>query len=346
MLFCSNALERLTGRIMADIEDGGYKRFVHPDDTDEASKMSCRPLDGDIVVATWRILHRDGHYVWLETTLRTVFDPATGEPRNVISVSRDITARREKEIEAKAARERAETANRAKSEFLANMSHELRTPLNAIIGFADLMRMATFGPLGNARYDDYSLLIYDSGQLLLDLITDMLDMAKIEAGKFELNMERVDLEGTIRDVVRLLEERAFAAGVALGIEAGSAISGFVADRRAVKQIVINLLSNAIKFTPQGGQVRIAAGERDGFVWICVTDTGIGIPESEIARLGRPFEQVCRDPMQAKTGTGLGLALVRALAEKHGGALTIRSTEGAGTQVSVTFALTASARVAA
>jgi len=464
LVFCSQALERLTGRSADDIRDGGYRNFIHPDDMDEAAKMWLRPVDGGFVVSTWRIRHADGHYLWLETSIRTVYDPGTGEPKHVISVSRDvtarveaererrkayelfqimtteasdiiilydanakvlfasdalarvlgrkpheiegrkwlkelahpddydyltklelppkpgetltlsyrlkhgaghyvwlevitrgrydengkvlgllsvardITARKQQELETKAAQERAEAANKAKSQFLANMSHELRTPLNAIIGFADLMRMETFGPLGNPRYGEYATLVYDSGGLLLDLITDMLDMAKIEAGKLELNMERVDLAGTIEDTVRLLRDRASTGGVTLVVETDKTMPSLLADRRAVKQIVLNLLSNAIKFTPPGGHVHIRTSRTDAGACIAVADDGIGIPESEIGRLGQPFEQVCGDPMLAKSGTGLGLALVKALAQKHGGTMTIESAEGAGTTVSVTLAM--------
>ncbi len=470
LVFVSSALERITGHTADEIRDGGYKRFIHPDDQDEAAKMITRPVDADTTVATWRIRHRDGHYVWLETTIRTVFDPATGEPKNVISVSRDVSARveaeearrkademyrvmtteasdvillfapdrsilfasealdrlmgrtaaeienggwmrfvhpddlaqlrklelppkrteeftvayrlmrrdgtyvwlevktrarcapdgtylgyisvardvterKQREIEAKAAQQRAETANKAKSQFLANMSHELRTPLNAIIGFADLMKAQAFGQLGNARYDSYATLIYDSGQLLLDLITDMLDMAKIEAGKMELNFEQVDLGETIADVARLLDDRAHTAGVALDVAVGTKLS-LVADRRAVKQVVINLLSNALKFTPRGGTVAVRAAQDGDLMRVSVRDTGIGIPESELGRLGRPFEQVCADPNLAKSGTGLGLALVRSLTERHGGGMCIESAEGIGTEVTVTFALKPAQRAAA
>jgi signal transduction histidine kinase len=291
-------------------------------------------------------MHGEGHYVWLEVVTRARYAEDGGTYLGYVSVARDITARKEQELAAKAAQERAEAANKAKSEFLANMSHELRTPLNAIIGFTDLMRQGTFGPMANPRYEDYATLIYDSGQLLLDLISDMLDMAKIEAGKLELNMERVDLAGTIEDSARLLRERADAGGVALSVEAERDLPSLLADRRAVKQVVLNLLSNAIKFTPAGGHVRICA-ERDGpMARIAVRDDGIGIPESEISRLGKPFEQVCGDPMLAKAGTGLGLALVRALAERHGGAMTISSREGFGTEVRVTFPLAPAKRAVA
>ena len=149
-------------------------------------KIHAVPLPGQTLTGVYRVKHGDGHYVWIEVTTRGVFDTKTGEYRNLISVSRDVTERVTRELEIKAAQERARNpANKAKSRFLANMSHELRTPLNAVIGFTDLMRQRTFGPLGNERYEEYATLIYDSGQLLLDLISDMLDMAKIEAGKLD-----------------------------------------------------------------------------------------------------------------------------------------------------------------
>ncbi|MBV9045251.1 MAG: PAS domain S-box protein, partial [Alphaproteobacteria bacterium] len=345
MLFCSTALERLTGHSSDEIRDGGYKRFIHPDDMEEADKIISRAVDSDTVVATWRIKHTSGHYIWLETTVRTLYDPISAKPLNIVSVSRDVSARREQELAAQAARERAEAANKAKSEFLANMSHELRTPLNAILGFSDLMRQELFGPIGDKRYAGYAGMIYDSGELLLDLITDMLDMAKIEAGKLELNLEDVELPGTIDEAMRLLWHRAEENKLTLSLEADPSLPLVHADRRAIKQIVINLAGNAIKFTPKGGTVRVVAGVVGGAMRLAVIDTGIGIPVSEIDRLGKPFEQVNGNPVLAKAGTGLGLALVRALAEKHGGRLTIESVVGEGTTVSVTFPLTRSAAAA-
>jgi signal transduction histidine kinase len=203
-----------------------------------------------------------------------------------------------------------------------------------------------FGALGNERYEEYATLIYDSGQLLLDLISDMLDMAKIEAGKLELNMERVDLTGTIEDSVRLLTDRADNAGLDISVAMPKVPIQLTADRRAVKQVLLNLLTNAIKFTPAGGHIDVVVRVDGGRVMLSVRDTGIGIPAHELPRLGRPFEQVCGDPMLAKSGTGLGLALVRALVEKHGGQLRIDSEEGVGTQVSVDFPLTPAKRAAA
>ncbi len=346
LLFASQALERVLGRSAAEIEHGRFMELVHPDDLNEIAAVRARPAPGQTITGTYRIRHAAGHYVWIEVTTRAIYDGQTGEYRNLVSVSRDVTRRKHQEIETRAAQERAEAANKAKSQFLANMSHELRTPLNAVIGFTDLMRQGMFGALNNPRYEEYATLIYDSGQLLLDLISDMLDMAKIEAGKLELNFERVDLTGTIEDSVRLLVDRADNAGVELNMAVIETPVSLVADRRAVKQVLLNLLTNAIKFTPAGGQVDIGVRVESGRAILSVRDTGIGIAAHDLPRLGKPFEQVGSDPRLAKSGTGLGLALVRALVERHGGQLRIESEEGIGTEVSVDFPLTQAGRAAA
>ena len=346
VFFASSALERILKHTVAQIEHEKFLELVHPDDFEEASKIHAVPLPGQTLTATYRVRHGDGHYVWLEVTTRGVYDQQTGALRNLISVSRDVTRRMNHDLETKAAQERAEAANKAKSAFLANMSHELRTPLNAVIGFTDLMRQRTFGPLGNERYEEYATLIYDSGQLLLDLISDMLDMAKIEAGRLELNLERVDVIGTAEDCVRMLKDRAENNGLELTLSLPKEPLFLVADKRAVKQVLLNLLTNAIKFTPAGGHVGVSVRTGDGQATITVRDSGIGIPESELPRLGNPFEQVNSDPMLAKGGSGLGLALVRALMEKHGGVLNIKSEEGIGTEVSCTFPMSADKRAAA
>lgn len=346
IVFASNALDTIMKRTIEEVDGPKFIDLIHPDDKDEIARLQVMPKPGETMTAVYRTRHKDGHYVWIESRVRGVFDEHTGEFKNLVSVSRDVTQRKLHELEMTAARERAEQANRAKSTFLANMSHELRTPLNAIIGFAELMRRRMFGTLGHPRYDEYATLIYDSGQLLLDLISDILDMAKIEAGKLELNLEHVDLKETIADCVRLVQQRADNSGVTIGVSIPDATAPLVADRRAIKQVLLNLLSNAVKFTPAGGHVQAAVETRDGRAVITVRDDGIGIPESELSRLGQPFEQVCADPMLAKAGTGLGLALVRALAEKHGGTLRIASHEGSGTSVSVDFPLAATRRASA
>ena len=239
---------------------------------------------------------------------------------------------------------KAEGANKAKSEFLANMSHELRTPLNAINGFSEIMMNEMFGPLGDQRYKGYSLDIHNSGQHLLALINDILDMSKIEAGKMALKFEPLHLEDVTEDAVRLVRNRAEAAGLKLEVDFPP-LPEIEADYRAVKQVLLNLLSNAIKFTPRQGRVTVRAeirrdplGER---VKVSVTDTGIGIAAEDLARLARPFEQVESQHSKTTQGTGLGLALTKSLVEMHDGALEMVSTPGDGTTVSFTLPISQS-----
>ena len=332
--FASSALERILGRTQREFDATGYLALVHPDDRAEAEKVSRRPPRGETYTATYRARHADGHYVWIEATTRSVFEENTGEFQHVVAVARAVGERKEQELEMRAAREAAEAANHAKSSFLANMSHELRTPLNAILGFTDIMRDELFGPIDNPRYREYVALIHNSGQLLLDLIGDVLDMAKIEAGKLDLVFEDVSLPAVLSECVEIMADRARSGGIDMRVKTNGTMCS--ADRRAMKQIVLNLLSNAVKFTPAGGQVEVfdsAIGDR---VRITVADTGIGIAPEDLPRLARPFEQVCADPKLAKSGTGLGLSLVRALAEKHGGVFTVESTLGEGTTVCVEF----------
>jgi len=236
--------------------------------------------------------------------------------------------------EAFVARDAAERANRLKSMFLANMSHELRTPLNAIIGFSELMQSELYGALGDPRYREYSGLIQGAGSHLLSLISDILDMSKIEAGKFELHRQRFDIREIVRDCTELMRERAQRDGVLLVEDLPPQPLAIDADGRAIKQILLNLLSNAIKFTSAGGKIVVRAlAERDDLV-LLVSDTGIGIPADQIDRLGNPFVQVRDHVGASQEGTGLGLALVRALAEIHGGTLKIESVLQCGTTVSV------------
>jgi two-component system cell cycle sensor histidine kinase PleC len=228
---------------------------------------------------------------------------------------------------------RAEGANQAKSEFLANMSHELRTPLNAINGFSEIMLAEMYGPLGDRRYRDYAKDILNSGQHLLALINDILDMSKIEAGKMSLRFEPLSLHEVAEDAARLVRNRAESAGLILKLDLPD-LPEVEADYRAIKQVLLNLLSNAIKFTPRGGRITIHAERRDDAlaerVRVCVQDTGIGISAEDLVRLAKPFEQI--ESQQAKTqqGTGLGLALTKSLVEMHGGLLDLKSAPGQGT----------------
>ncbi len=230
---------------------------------------------------------------------------------------------------------RAEEASRAKSAFLANMSHELRTPLNAIIGFSEVISTEIFGAVSNARYLEYSKDIFASGQLLLDLINDILDMAKIEAGKLTLSPSPLDPREAIDQAVRLMRRRAEEKGLQLIVE--NEVMGMIeADHRAVKQMLLNLLSNAVKFTARGAVMIKGRGTVDGGVTFTVADTGPGIPPEFLPLLGRPFEQVEISSSAKQGGTGLGLALTRSLAEMHGGELRIESELGRGTMAMITL----------
>jgi two-component system, cell cycle sensor histidine kinase PleC len=234
---------------------------------------------------------------------------------------------------------RAESANRSKSEFLANMSHELRTPLNAIIGFSEIMTTNMFGPLGSPKYAEYAGDIRKSGQFLLDVINDILDMSKIEAGRTDLELEIFDIKSVVDDVIRLVASRAHESGVRLIIECQSPVQ-LTADKRAVKQVLINLLSNAVKFTPEGGSITVRMSSEKNRLRCDIIDTGIGIPQRDIEKLGRPFEQLENQFTKSKGGSGLGLAISKSLVELHGGELAIHSVLKKGTTVSVLLPLAA------
>ena len=227
----------------------------------------------------------------------------------------------------------AEAANRSKSEFLANMSHELRTPLNAIIGFSDVMEQQFFGPLGSDRYLDYVKDIHKSGQYLLDVINDILDMSKIEAGRLNLDLKSVPMAKVIEESLRIVEHRAQEGHVSLKLDVEEGIE-FTCDKRAIKQVLINLLANAVKYTPEGGQVTLRTMRSGDEVVITIEDTGIGIPAIDIEKLARPFEQVENQFTKTKSGSGLGLAISKSLVELHKGTLDIDSEVNTGTTVTV------------
>ena len=262
---------------------------------------------------------------------------ADGQIVALYGLLHDITREKRNQTAVQHALEETEAANRAKSRFLATMSHELRTPLNAIIGFSEMMHAELLGPLGNKRYVDYAGSINDSGRYLLDLINDILDMSKIEAGKYELLHEPINVVKAIRLACHMVENTIQEKGLHLTLSAARDSFVIEADRRAFMQIMVNLLSNAVKFTDSGGSVTIAiTEEKENRIAIAVTDTGIGIPADKLSRIGQPFEQVSSATARNHGGTGLGLAITKKLPEMHDGELRIDSIFGRGTTVTVTL----------
>tara|TARA_R110000787_G_scaffold47209_7_gene114403 strand:- start:678 stop:2303 length:1626 start_codon:yes stop_codon:yes gene_type:complete len=276
--------------------------------------------------------------------LRRFDDPATGPaeavPRLIVQAF-DATNQYARELGLEAARNEAESQNAGKSRFLANMSHELRTPLNAVIGFSDIMRQRLFGPLPD-KYAEYADSIHEAGGHLLDLINDVLDVSKIEAHRYPLSVERFDAREVVSAGIALVRLSANDKGVELAGVLSDEPVEVAADRRALKQIMLNLLSNAIKFTPADGSVTVTLEAIGPYLEIIVSDTGVGVAPADLKRLGRPFEQA-GDADQRAQGTGLGLSLVRALAELHGGRMTIDSTLGEGTAVTVRLPVVVSGR---
>jgi len=239
---------------------------------------------------------------------------------------------------------RAEEASKAKSEFLANISHELRTPLNAIIGFSEVMTEEFFGPIGHEKYTDYARDINESGRYLLEMIDDILDMSKIEAGRFSLSIEPVRAGNLIEESLRVVQPTAEERQIALN-QSGNADIEIAGDKRALKQVLLNLLSNAVKFTPEGGDVSVRSYRYKGSVRIAITDSGVGIPRHEIAKLGKPFQQVGNQLTKDHKGSGLGLAISRSILEMHEGRLDIKSKPGEGTTVTCILPQSASRKSA-
>jgi two-component system cell cycle sensor histidine kinase PleC len=235
------------------------------------------------------------------------------------------------------ARLRAEEANLAKSRFLATMSHELRTPLNAILGFSEIMRAEILGPHHNPTYKEYANDIHQSGQHLLNLINEILDISRIEAGRYELHEAPLALAEVVEDCHRLMRLRAENKGLKIVGSFEDNLPQLWADERAIRQICLNLLSNAIKFTPTGGTITLKIGRTGtGGQFLSVKDTGPGIPESEIPRVLKSFGQGSLAHQTAEGGTGLGLPITKGLTELHDGAFELKSKLRYGTEVIVTF----------
>ncbi|MBL1148445.1 MAG: PAS domain S-box protein [Pseudomonadota bacterium] len=271
-------------------------------------------------------------YIHCEGRCKT--DPKSGKVKALFGIMQDITERKCHERALNEAKEAAETAYASKTRFLANMSHELRTPLNAIIGFSQMMQQQLLGPLGNERYVEYISGIRESGEHLLNLINDILDMSKIEVGKYELEIEDFNLSKLVQLAVHMIETRAHEGNIRLIADQVPENITIRADRRAIMQIMLNLMSNAVKFTANDGEVEISCKQGEQLVVITVRDTGYGIPEDKINLVTLPFEQVKSAMTRDHEGSGLGLAITKELVEMHSGTLTIKSKVGEGTSVTV------------
>ncbi|MBL9096637.1 MAG: PAS domain S-box protein [Alphaproteobacteria bacterium] len=356
LMMCNRRFGEFYGLARTEIgqkRDDVFGRATTPGVSADTAEQPLEMFDSSGTASTIE-LQRAGER-WLLVSERRALDDAR------ITVATDITALKAHEDELETSRSllevqtreleaeksRAEDANRSKSEFLANMSHELRTPLNAIIGFSDVMRNEMLGPLP-PRYVEYAVDIHRSGQVLLDLINDVLNMARIEAGKVELDLAPVELTSLVSEVIKTVEPQAKEAGIELRVET-RALPPVMADKRAIKQVMINLLSNAVKFNSESGFITVETRADEGGVSIWIHDTGIGIADTDIPRVVKAFERVETAAVgRRRSGTGLGLAVSNALVEMHGGKLVIESELSVGTSVYFTLPLAeaqAQARVA-
>jgi len=277
----------------------------------------------------YRALHKNGDWIWLESNPRLVKSAIAGELDDIIDVTREVTEQQALKEQLDDALAQAEQAAAVKGEFLANMSHEIRTPLNGVLAMAEVMSLGELGDVQRERLG----IIRQSGSLLLAVLNDVLDLSKIEAVKLSLVTEDFNLASTLTPTAETFQVLAKGKGLDFNFSIAEAAQGWWrGDADRLRQIVGNLLSNAVKFTPEGGRITIRAREAAGWVSIAIADTGIGIPEDALARLGRPFEQVESQLTKSHQGSGLGLAIAKSLTELHHGSMRIRSTLGHGTMV--------------
>ena len=315
---------------------GLHQSELHPEaDREHIRRVFREHVEaGRILVPEASILRRDGSVVPVEIAARPTLIDGT---LKVVGFFRDVTHRVEHERALVEAREAALAANRSKTTFLANISHELRTPLNAIIGLSEMIGEEIFGPVGHPKYREYSGDIRDSGRHLLDVINDILDLSRVEMGKFALRDEDLDVAVLAEQCRRTVRTLADDSGLICEILIEPAAGRLRADRRAVRQMLLNLLSNAIRHTPRGGRIKISSQlTGDGGLALAVSDTGAGIPPERLASVTVPFNSSAEKMLSAHGGTGLGLAITKGLLEHHGGALEIASRPGRGTSVRLVF----------
>ena len=351
VLFVSPAAESLFGCGIADLHDQGLFGRVHVADRPAyLTALGDTAVLGESRSVEFRVRCEGaqanggpaGQFVWIEMRCRPLEQPTveagTYDRREIVAVLRDVTERKHQEQALEDARAEAERANADKSRFLATMSHELRTPLNAIIGFSDMLKKETALMLDSARRSEYAGLINDSGNHLLAVINGILDMSKIETDNFEITPEPFAPAQVIAGCCDLLALRANEAGVTLERMPTGELPEMIADRRALNQILLNLLSNAIRFTDRGGKVMLSARAEAGHMTFVVEDTGVGINDEDLARVGEPYFQARASYDRRHGGTGLGLSIVKGLVRLHGGDMEIHSRVGEGTRVSVRLPL--------
>jgi cell cycle sensor histidine kinase DivJ len=344
VVFASHAAQSLFGEPVQKILGDGLFERVHVADRPAYLTALSRSLANNEAMAVEFRVRRTGvsdaaRYAWVEMRCRPM--PSSGDAQDragIVAVTRDISDRKAQEAELLKTRDVAESASRAKTQFLANMSHELRTPLNAVIGFSEILNRELFGTLGEARYRDYARLIHESGEHLLNMVNDILDMSKIEAGKFKIVKEPFNVGALVKSCCDIMRHTAEQRSLSLIVDIEPGIPELPADKRACKQMLLNVISNAIKFTDPGGWVRVSAKVMGGNVALAVADNGIGIAEADLPKLGNPFVQANNSYDRSYDGAGLGLSVVKGLAKLHGGKLELASTLGSGTTATILLPL--------
>ncbi len=315
-----------------------FVTLISPDEQQIASYNHERYLKSSTRSSgEMKLIKKDGS---IANTLYTTATLELSQRRRFqVTTIMDITMRKQMELSLRVAKDQADAANHAKSAFLANMSHELRTPLNAIIGFSEIMMNGTFGQLNIPKYEEYMGDIHSSACHLLEIINEVLDMSKIEAGRVELDEHHVHIQETILSVERMMASRAFSGNIVIQSKVEPNLPLLIGDQRLIRQVLINLVSNSVKFCKAGGTITISGSlRRDGDLEIKVVDTGVGMPREKIPQALEPFGQIheTAHAVGEVTGTGLGLPLAKAMVELHGGQLFLDSDIGQGTTVIITF----------
>lgn len=333
----NDAFVRVYGWQREELISAEISSLVTPDEREAAKSNHAEFIStGQRSSGEMKLIRKDGGIANALYTTATL--ELSHRRRFQVTTVMDITLRKQMEISLRIAKDQADAANRAKSAFLANMSHELRTPLNAIIGFSDMMVKETFGPLGHAKYAEYLEDISGSGKHLLEIINEVLDMSKIEAGRIELDESEVDMRNLIESVARMMASRAFGNSITIQSDIEDGLPNIVADQRLLRQVFINIVTNAVKFSHAGGQVEVKAFmAASGEMQCQVIDHGVGIPKDKIAEALEPFGQVSERPENSsQQGTGLGLPLAKAMVDLHDGTMELISDTGQGTIVNLRF----------